>query len=143
MLHVRLADVGEESMLALRQTVREAALSQPTATPEVSKEVPNEKLHPPVAEHYFTPIVQPSTNKIFEDKKVDVVFGKQRSYNTQVSIYGNLSSHPSMDMSWDATEDLKGNSKLHATKDTDRPSSPPLLMDLSTFADAYDDLLGV
>ncbi|CAM6095618.1 unnamed protein product [Calypogeia fissa] len=130
------SDAGEESIMSLRQTLREAALSQPAPTPEL----PNERSHPTVAEHYFTPVVQPSNNKIFEDKKVDVVFGKQRSYSTSIPNR-SLSSHPSMDMTWNATEDLKGSPKKDSTKVTDRPSSPPLLMDLSSFGDAYDDLL--
>lgn len=139
-LRVGLADAGDESVISLRQTLREAALAPPVSSPEV----PNERIqHHTPAEHYFTPIVQPSNNKIFEDKKVDVVFGKQKSYNNSLIPNRSLISHPSMDLSWSATEDLKGTpNNLDSTKETERPSSPPLLMDLSTFGDSYDDLLG-
>ncbi|BBN11626.1 HAUS augmin-like complex subunit 6 [Marchantia polymorpha subsp. ruderalis] len=134
------SDAGDESIMSLRQAVREAALAHSFPSQEISID----RYGHPSTEHYFTPIAQNNSNRIFEDKKVDVVFGKQR--RPVSTVPRTMSVQPSVDISWKATEDLKRSIKPDSNKDSllqkiDRPASPPLLMELSTFDDTYDDLL--
>lgn len=140
-VNVEISDAGDESIMSLRQAVREAALAHSFPSQEISID----RYGHPSTEHYFTPIAQNNSNRIFEDKKVDVVFGKQR--RPVSTVPRTMSVQPSVDISWKATEDLKRSIKPDSNKDSllqkiDRPASPPLLMELSTFDDTYDDLLG-
>ncbi|KAL3679918.1 hypothetical protein R1sor_022874 [Riccia sorocarpa] len=130
------SDAGDESILSLRQAVRDTALAQPVPAQEIS----NERFAFPSTEHHFTPIRQSSSDKIFEDKKVDVVFGRQRK------PVGGMDVQPSLDYHWKATEDTKRSIKPDPAKESslqkiDRSASPPLLMDHLTSVDTYIDLL--
>ncbi|KAL2610147.1 hypothetical protein R1flu_028720 [Riccia fluitans] len=131
-------NAGDDSILSLRQAVRDTALGQPVPSQEIS----NDTYGFPSTEHQFTPIVKSSTStKVFEDKKVDVVFGRQRKPVS--GTVRSMDAQPSLDYPWKAKEDLERIIKPESVKESslpkiDRTASPPMLMDHLTFDDDMD-----
>ncbi|KAI5066894.1 hypothetical protein GOP47_0017422 [Adiantum capillus-veneris] len=162
-IKVDLEGRKEDNLASLRQSVHDAALSVSRNSVDTSKPEKPE----PGAEHFFTPIV---TSKAEDEKTEPLRSSPEYHRFEENSLIENLTNgnedHHHMDglsgqqarVSKPASKCLsynglpkRGSSLLPVERQHtetpreskgSRPFSPPLLTELSSFSDPYDDLLG-
>lgn len=155
----------EDNLASIRQAVHDAALS---SNRDVLEEITIERSEPvSSAEHFFTPVVSGNPSEgVSGSTSVNNCLQESPDWSSQeynryegrplvstlmehMSLEHGKASKPAKCLSYNGLSQ-NGTTSLHnpemlqmnnMTSELARPFSPPLLTDLSTFSDTFDDLL--